>query len=103
YSCISLSDRFGAHAQVEDGPLTGAVRELTIERLAWYDDPARPAALTTKLWETESAGYFFAYFDTNGVDGHDALVFWRGIDKHFVLRARGHEDVPAQGIEKFWG
>src|SRR6185436_11884075 len=60
-------------------------------------------ALTTKLWETESAGYFFAYFDTNGVDGHDALVFWRGIDKHFVLRARGHEDVPAQGIEKFWG
>jgi len=103
YSCISLSDRFGAHAKVEDGPLTAAVRELTIERLAWYDDPERPARLTTTLKETDRAGYFFAHFDTNGVDGHDALAFWRGVDKHFALRSHGHDDVLAQGIEKFWG
>jgi len=102
YSCVSLSDRFGAHAKVANEPF-GKVRELTIERLYWYDDPKRPPELTTKLWDVESAGYFFAHFDTNGVDGSDALEFWLAVDQHFALRARGHDDIPAQGVPKFWG
>jgi hypothetical protein len=102
YSCVSLSDRFGAHAKVANEP-PGGLHELTIERLAWYDDPKRPPELTTTLWDTESAGYFFAYFDSHGVDGHDALEFWRAADPHFVLRARGNDDVPAQCVPKFWG
>jgi hypothetical protein len=102
YSCVSLSDRFGAHAKVAN-ELLGKVRELAIERLSWYDDPARPAALTTTLGDVESAGYFFAHFDTNGVDGHEAVEFYRAVDKTFALRARGHDDVPARGIGKFWG
>jgi len=102
YSCISLSDRFGAHAQVANEPL-GKVRELTIERLSWYDDPARPPGLTTRLPDLESAGYFFAHFDTNGVDGSDALEFYLAVAKDFALQACGHDDIPAHGIGKFWG
>jgi len=102
YSCVSLSDRFGAHARVANEPL-GSVRALTIERLSWYDDPQRPPELTTTLSDGEGFGYVFAYFDTNGVDGSDALRFYLAADKHFTLRARGQDDVPAEGIGKFWG
>lgn len=102
YSCVSLSDRFGPQAKVPN-ELPSGLRELTIVRLAWYDDPKRPRELTTTLWDTESAGYFFAHFDTNGIDGGDALEFWYAIDRRFTLRARGHDDVPAQGFPKFWG
>jgi len=30
------------------------------------------------------------------------MEFYRAADKHFILRARGREDVPAQGIQKYW-
>lgn len=102
YSCVSLSDRFGPQTKVPN-ELPSGLRALTIERLAWYDDPKRPPELTTTLWDTESAGYFFAHFDTNGVDGGDALEFGYAVDQRFTLRARGHDDVHAQGVPKFWG
>jgi len=102
YSCVSLSDRFGVHAKVPNEMLSG-LRELTIVKVAWYDDPARPPGLTTSLWDTETAGYFFAHFDTAGVDGSDALEHWRATQPRFLLRARGQADVPAGCIPKFWG
>lgn len=102
YSCVSLSDRFGVHGKVPNELFSG-LRELTIVDVAWYDDPERPLGLTTTLWETESAGYFFAYFDTEGVDGRDALELWRAADQRFVLRADGQAEVPAACVEKFWG
>ena len=102
YSCLSLSDRFGVHAKVANELLVN-VRELTIQRLAWYDAPDRPRELTTTLGELGSAGYVFAYLDMNGIDGHDALEFYLAADKHFALRARGRDDLPAKGIGKFWG
>jgi hypothetical protein len=86
YSCTSLSDRFGAHAQVPNALLNG-LQALTIERLAWYDAPDRPPELTTSLDELGSAGHVFAYFDTNGVDGHDALEFYLAADKHWGFRS----------------
>lgn len=101
YSCVSLSDRFGVHSQVPNEPFAG-LHELTIRRLFWYDDPERPERLTTSLQPPEDR-YFFAHFDTDGVDGHEALLFYRSVDKAFVLRADGHPDVPARGIGKFWG
>lgn len=101
YSCLSLSDRFGTHSVVPNEPFSG-LRELTIRRLSWYDDPERPARLTTSLHPPEDR-YFFAHLDTNGVDGHEALLFYRSVDKAFMLRAPDHRDVPAQGIGKFWG
>ena len=101
YSCVSLSDRFGAHAQVPNEPLSG-LRELTIEELAWYERQTRKPELTTQLGDG-GAGHLFAYFDLDGIAGHDALEFYLAVDKHFTLRARGHDDVPAEGIGKFWG
>lgn len=101
YSCVSLSDRFGVHAEVPNEPFFG-LRQLTIRSLSWYDDPERPARLTTSLRPPEER-YFFAHFDTNRVDGHEALQFYRSVDKAFVLRAAGHPDVPARAIAKFWG
>lgn len=102
YSCVSLSDRFGAHSTVPN-ELDSGLRSLTIERLAWYDDPKRPPELTTSLGDTEDAGYFFAHFDTRGVKPSDALAFWHAVDQRFVLRARGQDEVPAAGCGKFWG
>ncbi len=101
YSCISLSDRFGAHSDVPNEPLQG-LRELTVQGLTWYDAPARPERLTTSLAAPEDR-YVLAHFDTNGIDGHEALEFYRAVDKAFVLRASGHDDVPAVAIQKFWG
>jgi hypothetical protein len=105
YSCVSLSDRFGAHAKVPNEPFS-ALRELTLAELAWYDRQTRKPELTTQL-PGGGAGYFFAYFDLDGVDGRidggEALEFYLAADKHFTLRADGHDDVPAEGIGKFWG
>jgi len=104
YSCVSLSDRFGAHAKVANEPLTG-LRELAIQRLYWYDDTEREAKLTTDLPERETAGYLFAHLatakDVQG-GGRPYLEFFGAADKTFVLRARGRDDVPARGIQKYW-
>lgn len=100
YSCVSLSDRFGAHASVPNEP--PGLRSLTIRSLGWYDAPDRPARLKTSLEPPEDR-YVVARFDTTGVDGHEALLFYLAVDKDFVLRASGHPDVPARGIQKFWG
>jgi hypothetical protein len=104
YSCVSLSDRFGAHAKVANEPLT-AMRELAIGRIYWYDDPKKPAKLETSLSDLESAGYLFAHVTTDigPLGGWDAFTtFFAGVGRDFVLRARGRDDVPARAIDKCW-
>jgi hypothetical protein len=103
YSCVSLSDAFGPHSKVPNEPLT-KLREATITRVYWYDDPSRDAKLTTSLGPSDGAGFFFAHLETGGpvAGSGDYMDFWRSVDKHFVLRARGRDDVPAQGIQKYW-
>jgi len=103
YSCISLSDRFGAHASVGNEPLVG-LREATISRIYWYDDPKRDPGLTTELGPRDGPGFFFAHIEATdaAADGSDWLEFYRAADKRFVLRARGREDVPAVGLLKHW-
>jgi hypothetical protein len=102
YSCVSLSDSFGAHCQVPNESLV-ALRELQIQRLYWYDDPDRNPRLSTQLPEPDGSGYFFAHFDAAAVDGSDARDFYLAAPKEFVLRASGRQDVPASGMMKFWG
>jgi hypothetical protein len=103
YSCISLSDEFGAHGKVANEPLSG-LREATIGRIYWYDDPRRDPKLTTGLGKPDGAGFFFAHIEGGGksTPGRAWMEFWRAADKRFVLRARGREDIPAQGIQKYW-
>jgi len=100
YSCISLSDRFGAHAKVANEPLSG-LREALIGKVYWYDDPKKDPKLTTQLGSPDGAGFFFAHIDTNA-DGSDCMEFFHGADRHFVLRAAGHADVPAEILQKYW-
>ncbi len=103
YSCISLSDLFGPHAEITNQLLSG-LREATIGRIYWYDDPQRGPKLTTGLGPQDGAGYFFAHIEDtdSSFGGSDYMEFWRAADKHFVLRSRGHHDVPAHGIQKYW-
>ncbi len=103
YSCIGLSDLFGAHSQVPNELATG-LREVSIERIYWYDDPVRDAKLSTQLTDRESAGYFFAHLATKDVPGGSKayMEFFGAADKSFVLRARGRDDVQARIIQKYW-
>ena len=102
YSCVSLSDRFGAHAKVENAPLAG-LRELTITALQWYDDPERPREIDTDLGAPDGSGYLAARFERGTGSASDALAFYLDVAKDFALRARGRDDVPLRGIQKFWG
>lgn len=103
YSCVSLSDAFGPHSKIPNEPL-GALREALITRLVWYDDPARTPKLTTDLGAAEGAAYLFAHIDAGGsdADAGDYSDFFRDVDKHFVLRADGQPDVPAEALMKYW-
>ncbi len=102
YSCVSLSDLFGAHTKATNDALT-RLRELTIGRLYWYDDPKKDPALTTELGELGTAGYLFAHIDSEPDGGGDACMeFWHAVGRDFVLRARDRDDVRAVAIEKYW-
>jgi hypothetical protein len=101
YSCVSLSDRFGAHATVPNEPL--GPRALEITRVYWYDDPERDRGLDTSLRDRETAGYLVVHFDRGPATGREAMDFWREVPCTFALRAPDRADVPASGIQKFWG
>jgi hypothetical protein len=102
YSCVSLSDLFGAHSKVANEPLA-RLREATISRLYWYDDPQRDPALSTNLGAPDGAGFFFAHIDAGASDAaNDWMEFFREADKRFVLRAEGREEIPARALIKYW-
>jgi hypothetical protein len=102
YSCVSLSDQFGPRSKVANEPLA-RLREATISRLVWYDDPKRDPALSTNLGAPDGAGFFFAHIDAGSADAaSDWMDFFREADKRFVLRAKGREDIPAKGLMKYW-
>lgn len=103
YSCISLSDLFGAHAKVENTEPAG-LRELTIDKLYWYDDPQKNPKVTMRLDDPDSAGHLLAHVaDDFPKDGSDAYAeFYAAADKHFVLRASGHPDIPIRAARGYW-
>jgi hypothetical protein len=103
YSCASLSDQFGAHAKVANEP-AGELRELSIGRVCWYDDPARDKGLDTDLGGPADAGYFVAHVDKPGgkAKNRDCLAFFESVGKDFVLRAKGRTDVRAHALRKYW-
>jgi hypothetical protein len=101
YSCVSLSDRFGVHAKVENPPVDDALRELPIARVYWYDDPARDRKLDTTLGGPQGSAYFVAHVDTPA-SGQECLEFFDAVGKDFVLRAKGRVDVRAGALMKYW-
>jgi hypothetical protein len=101
YSCVSLSDRFGAHCSVPN-ELFGGTSGLSLQHLFWYDSPERGGRLETSL-SNDGSRYLVAQFDTTGVDGREALEFFRSAPKGFRLRSEGGDEVPAEAIGRFWG
>ncbi|HUR29003.1 MAG TPA: hypothetical protein VM509_12510 [Planctomycetota bacterium] len=103
YSCISLSDQFGSHAKIDDGPAT-SLRELSIGNLYWYDDPKRDPSVSMRLDAADSAGHLLAHVDTDfPKEGSDAYAeFYEGVAKRFLLRAAGHPDIPVHASRGYW-
>ena len=102
YSCVSLSDLFGVHATIPNEPLA-ALREARITRTYWYDDPARDPQLTTNLEPRNGRGFLFAHIESDtSFQNRDYIAFYGAVDRHFVLRAPGLDDVPAEGLHKYW-
>ncbi len=106
YSTVELSDRFGVHASIDaepEGP--DEWRALTIERAIWYDSPERPPSITTKIGDPRRAGYVLLRVRENHADAGLAQYrrFWEAVDKAFVLRAEGHDDLTAEATRGYWG
>ncbi|HTF89904.1 MAG TPA: hypothetical protein VK843_15930 [Planctomycetota bacterium] len=103
YSCVSLSDCFGAHSKIANEPLT-SLRELTISKLYWFDDPHKDPVVTMKLDEPEGAGHLLAHVDGDfPKEGKSAYSeFYAGVEKSFVLRAFGQRDIPVTATRGFW-
>ncbi len=103
YSCISLSDRFGAHSRITNEPLT-ALRELSIGRLYWYDDPAKDPIVSLRLDDLDTTGHLIVHVSSDFPPDGEAGVaeFFAGVGKDFVLRARGKDDIPVRAMRGYW-
>jgi hypothetical protein len=101
YSCIALSDRFGAHAKV-DNPEPAERTTLTITKLIWWNSPER--TVDQRLDDPDTAGHLVAHVAecTPGEGVSQYADFYSGVDKDFLLQADGHEDVPLHAIRSYW-
>jgi hypothetical protein len=104
YSCISLSDRFGAHARIDNPPVAEETLELSIGGLYWYDDPHKDPLVTMKLDEKDGAGHLLLHVEkpSGSVEGSRYKSFYDAVGKRFVLRAKGKPDVPAIATRGYW-
>ncbi len=95
YSCVELSDQFGAHAQVAN-PEAPEHRALTITKAYWWSSPDRRVDM--KLDEPATSGHFLVRVAERfpGEDQSQYTSFYGAIDRDFVLRADGHGDVIAK-------
>ncbi len=103
YSCIGLSDHFGAHSKIVNEPVSG-LREATISRLQWYDDPDREPKLTTDLGERGDAGFFFAHIECRDTPfgAREFSEFYKASKRDFVLRGPDGVELRAHGLMKYW-
>src|SRR5262249_48931137 len=103
YSCVALSDRIGAHAEVDD-PVVAALTTLTITNLIWWCSPERKNVVDHRLDDPDTAGHLVAHVAEcvagEGVSQYSD--FYSDVDKEFVLRADGHEDVPVHAVRGYW-
>jgi hypothetical protein len=104
YSCLELADAWGEHAAATNEWPAGEPQELTIERLYWADDPARPAAVTLEGEPAEHASRFFAHvreeYREQGLSYYSA--FYVEASRRFVLRAAERPDVLARLDRGIW-
>jgi hypothetical protein len=101
YSCVELSDQFGAHARV-DNPEVPVHTKLTIERLYWWSAPERTVEM--ELDDPATAGHLGFHVAEGFRDqgSRQYAPFYAAVDHDFVLRAEGRADVPAHAARGFW-
>lgn len=101
YSCVELSDQFGAHARIDNPELTEH-RELTLTQLSWWSSPQRRVDI--RLDDPATAGHLLAtvaeFFPEEGQEQYSG--FYAGVDHEFVLRADGVEDVRVHATRGYW-
>jgi hypothetical protein len=105
YSCVALSDRFGAHAKVDNPSVDDvALHALTITRLYWYDDPKKKQSVSMKLDDPDTAGHLLVHVepDNKSASGADYKDFYESVDKRFELRARNKPSVPCHATRGYW-
>ncbi|MBL9121735.1 MAG: hypothetical protein JNL80_17650 [Phycisphaerae bacterium] len=102
YSTIALSDRFGVHATVANPPVALRVAKLTIDGASWLHD--HPAGIEMDVSEAPDAGHLLVRVASPeaSITTRDISKFYAKAGKRFVLRAAGHEDVPAAAVRGFW-
>ncbi len=105
YSCESLSDRVGAHANKArlDALATGFER-LTVSRLRWYEDAAKDDVVKMRLDDPKTAGHLVMHVDEGhfGEDASQFKAFYDLCGKEFVLRSKGKAAIPAHATRGYW-
>lgn len=103
YSCTALEDRFGAHARVPNPAPGGEYESLTVRRVWWWDDPAKPSQVQMTL--DAPGGHLVLHVDEGAPCGSKPPSFGRFYEqagKEFTLRADGRRDVRARAERGFW-
>jgi hypothetical protein len=104
YSAISVSDRFGVHANIANDLLLGPdeLRCLTIEKAYWWNSPERKIEMD--LRGDDPAGHVLLHVKEGkpGVGSKAYRAFWSGCSKEFLLRAPGQVDVHARATRGYW-
>jgi hypothetical protein len=103
YSALTISDRFGPHANVANEPLP-EFKELTVTRAVWYDSSERPDDVSMKLGDAAS-GHVLLQVKENRAGGGTAqyATFWEQVGKAFALRAEERPEVQARAERGYWG
>ena len=106
YSCVELSDRFGAHADVPNPEPGAPHRRLTVQRLYWFDDPIKHPIVNMRLDDPETAGHLVMHVGEGHLgEGNEQYAdFYDRVDKRFVLRAKGRRrhEVAAHAARGYW-
>lgn len=104
YSCVSLSDRFGAHCKLANPP-DDSVRAVTIASAYWSGDARVRDAVTVKLRDgDDGAGHvLLRAVERDEGEGIERFSdFFQHVPKDFLLRARDEGEVRATSSRGYW-
>jgi hypothetical protein len=102
YSAITLSDRFGEHANIDNPPPPDAYTKLTIDAAWWFDQC--PAEVKMRLDDPDSAGHVVVRVAEGraGEGPQQYKEFYDRVGKKFVLKAKGKPDIPIRADRGYW-
>jgi hypothetical protein len=95
YSCVSLSDRFGAHAKIDNPPVDGSTT-LTIVEAYWLGDTSVHDPVSMDLHGDDAAGHLIVRVAAGAAsdDAEQVREFYDGVAKDFELRPEDGATPP---------